>query len=105
MTRTRRYKKRGSKKRIARGIYSRTPRRVPRNEYLVDRDIENIILDRGGDTIQLSYWSKTGHELENDLKNIQFEKDKTYMGSTLHSQVVWKLDNWIQGNYGNEYIT
>jgi hypothetical protein len=111
-TRNRRHKKRISNKRIsnkrisnkARGKYRTTPRRVHINETLNEVEVENIIIDAGGDPIKQSYLSKTGHNLEEDLKNISFIKD-SYMGSTLGKQVVLKLTDWLKGNYGNDRIT
>ena len=106
INRRRRHKKRISNKRIiARGKYRMTPRRVPINETLIENDVENIIIDAGGVPIQQSYLVKTGHDLETDLKNLHFENDKLYMGSTLYTQAVWKLNDWLKGNYGSDYIT
>jgi hypothetical protein len=100
-------KQRSNKRIIARGkMNNKTPRRLSRNEYLTQQDIEGIILT-GGDEIQMSYWSRTGHDLVEDLKNLSLERGERgmVMGPTLYNQAVWKLGEWLKGNYGDDYIS
>ena len=112
---TRRYKmkqprkytnKKGYKKRIARGKYNRVPRQVLRHEYLSDKDIDDLVNDFGGDNIELTYWSNTGHDLKTDLKNLSFEPSTAYYkGVTLYDLAIWKFNDWQKGNSSSDYIT
>ncbi len=53
----------------------------------------------------MTYWTRTGHDISTDLKRLHFEPDNTFKGQTIYAQAMWKIGEWLKGNYGDDYIT